>query len=191
LSLNFDVSKHHILLPLEFATLARDYDSPKYNSVYKLRYFGYSVFMAQVSRRMLKPGVWNRVFNLFLATFSNVKSKEELRIFIEDLLSPTEKTMLAKRFAIAILLAKGNSYDSIMDTVKVTSGTVSKVKILLRYGKGLNKAIEKALKKDRIRIFWEEMQDLMDSPTKGNLKGFRIRSRKRIKKIEELKKGIA
>jgi uncharacterized protein YerC len=146
--------------------------------------------VAQVSKRKLNPEIWERVFNLFLESFGGIKNKKEFAVFIEDILSPTEKIMLAKRFAIAILIAKGNSYDSITDILKVTPSTVSRVTILLRYGKGLNKSIEKALKKDKIRVLWKEIQDLIDTPTKGNLREYALRGKRRRQEIQRIKKGI-
>ena len=44
--------------------------------------------------------------------------------FLEDFFSPTERTVMAKRLAIAVLIAKGNDYRTIAQILKVTPITI-------------------------------------------------------------------
>ena len=88
--------------------------------------------MTQVSRFMLRPEVWEKIFDLFTDTFLRIKDKKKLNDFFDNFFSPTEKIMLSKRLAIAVLLAKGNDYGSIKNTIRVTDGTISKVNLLLK-----------------------------------------------------------
>jgi len=148
--------------------------------------------MTQVSRFLLRPEVWEKIFDLFTDTFLKIKDKNKLNSFFDNFFSPTEKIMLAKRLAIAVLLAKGSDYQSIKNTLRVTSGTVSKVNLLMK-GKnnGLNIAVEEVLKKDAGKAFWEEISDLLDFPHKeSNLSEMQKRKIKRKQKITDLKTNL-
>lgn len=145
-----------------------------------------------VSRYKLRPDVWERIFNLFSESLLSIKNKEKYDSFLSDFLSPTEKIMLAKRFAVAVLLAKGNSYDEIKRILRVTSATISKMSLQVKYGgKGLNEIIVNVLKKDSARIIWEEIQSIFDLPYKGQpISEYHKKVYQRNKKILRLKKEI-
>ena len=49
--------------------------------------------------------VEERMFEVFEKTFLGLKSAESARLLLGDLLTRTEKIMIAKRLAIAVLLA--------------------------------------------------------------------------------------
>lgn len=66
--------------------------------------------MTQVSKYPVHRDVEKRMFEIFKTTISNLKHSEEIEDFLEDFLSPVEKIMLAKRLAIAVLLAKNYTY---------------------------------------------------------------------------------
>jgi len=148
--------------------------------------------MTQVSRFMLRPKVWENIFNLFSDAFLRIKDKKKLNNFLDNFFSPTEKIMLSKRLAIAVLLAKGNDYQTIKDTIRVTTGTIAKINLLLKSNnKGLYTAVEEILKRDAGKIFWKEIADILDYPRKGTnwtARGKRVFQRKR--EIQELKSGL-
>lgn len=124
--------------------------------------------MTQVSKFKIRNDVWERIFDLFGESLLSVNNKKELDGFLEDFLSPTERIMLAKRFAITVLLAKGNNYQSIRSLLRVTPSTIAKMNLQMKYGgKGLIPIINKILKKDTTRLIWEEIQSLLDLPRKG------------------------
>ena len=63
--------------------------------------------------------------------------------FLEEVLSETERTVLAKRLAIAYWLNKNKSYDKIRQELKVSSATVANVqKWLEKSGDGLKLALK-------------------------------------------------
>lgn len=63
--------------------------------------------------------------------------------FFADILSKTERTVLAKRLAIAYYLKKNKSYDVIRNDLKVSSATVATVQGWLEQGnEGLNLALK-------------------------------------------------
>lgn len=98
-----------------------------------------------------------RMFEVFWEALVKIKSPLSVRKFLESFISDTEHLMLGKRFAIALMLAKGYSYQEIEDTLKVSSATIMGVGIRNKFGgRGLNPAL-RALLKD------EKMQDWIDN----------------------------
>lgn len=148
--------------------------------------------MTQVSRIGLRPDIWERIFNLFSESLLSIRRKDSLNDFLEDFLTPTERIMLAKRFAIPVLLAKGNDYLSIRRLLRVTPSTIARMNLLVKYsGKGLSPVVINVLKRDATRIIWEEIQDVLDHPTKGLPKGYcEGRKVRRRQKIYSLRKEI-
>lgn len=103
--------------------------------------------MSKVSRRVLDKELEDRIFEVFLKTVVDIKTPTEAKNFIDDLLSPTEKIMLMKRLAIAVLLTKGKTYEYIDHTLKVSRATIMTVSLWLKHGKGgYRKVVDNILK---------------------------------------------
>ena len=49
------------------------------------------------------------------------------RAFLYDMLTPTERIMLSKRFAIIYMLTKGYSFSVIQETLRVSPSTVGRI----------------------------------------------------------------
>ena len=125
--------------------------------------------MTQVSKRKLHPSTEEKIYNTFWEAISQLKSEKEIRLFLNDLLSPTEKTMLAKRLAIAALIMKGYTYDDIKDLLKVSQETIAKVSLSVRANSGYQVAIGKIAKSEAVKEFWQDIGSLvyrMNSPGK-------------------------
>lgn len=97
--------------------------------------------MAQVSKRYLSPDVQERMFEIFVNAFSKAKYKRDIGKFLMDLLSSTEKIMLAKRLAIAYLLVKkGWTHREISQMLKLSLITIQRVSLVLNIqGNGYRK----------------------------------------------------
>ncbi|MFV1917437.1 MAG: Trp family transcriptional regulator [Patescibacteria group bacterium] len=146
--------------------------------------------MPQVSKFMIRPEVWDRIFNMFLDSFLFAKDKNKLNAYIQSIFTPTERIMFAKRFAACILLAKGHDYRSVARTLRMSLTTISKMNFKLRYeGEGLMPIIEDTFRKQAKLVVKEEIKDLFDFPTKSSLKSHerakRVKGRR--KKIESIK----
>lgn len=116
--------------------------------------------MAQVSKYPLPKEVEERMFDVFWQTIANLTTKQSVKKFLYDLLSPTEKTMLAKRLGIAILLLKGYDYRSISEILKVSTATIMLINNWLKTeGDGYKTAIKKILKKEKQEEFWDNLEE--------------------------------
>lgn len=76
------------------------------------------------------------MFEVFLDSIATVKTREQVKKLLDDFLSPTERTMLAKRLSIAFLLYKGVDQRGICKTLKVSLGTVNRVSAAMQKGSG-------------------------------------------------------
>jgi len=118
--------------------------------------------MAQVSKYPLKTEVYNRIFELLLKVIAEPYNKRAAKELLEDLLTPTEKIMLAKRLGIGVLLVKGYSYGTIQEILRVSKSTIADVNTSLRYkGKGYKAFTKKVLQEEKMAQFWEKVEDLV------------------------------
>lgn len=114
--------------------------------------------MPQVSKRIISKDIESRMFETLWEAIATVKSTKEVQTFLNDLLSPTEKTMMAKRLAIAALLLKGFSYESIKDLLKVSNETIAKVAVTLNVNTGYKLVVGKIAKSETLREFWQQIE---------------------------------
>lgn len=128
--------------------------------------------MGQVSKYPIRKEVADRIFEVFLKTLVRIKTTEEADQFISDLLTPTEKIMLAKRLAIAFLLEKEYDYRTIRQVLRVSFPTIATVNLARQYGsRGYKQLIAKIAQEESIRRFLEDavvkLVSLPASGTKG------------------------
>ena len=117
--------------------------------------------MAQISKRFLSEEVQNKISGTLLEAVSQVKGRNDAQLFLNDLLTPTERVVLAKRLAIAVLLIKGWGYESIQSFLKVSSDTVGKVSVIVKNNEGYRKIVERMLKTEAGREFWQDVIKLV------------------------------
>lgn len=117
--------------------------------------------MAQLSKRFLHKKVEERILDLFWTSLSSLSTKEKVALFLDDLLTSTEKLMLSKRLAIAFMLMKGHDYPTINDRLKVSDPTIWNVKTSLTLGgKGYKMVIEQIMNKEKWEKFWQDLDNL-------------------------------
>lgn len=114
--------------------------------------------MPQVSKKFLQKDVEKRMYEVFEKGIADLKKTEDVKNFIADILTSTERVMLSKRLAIAVLLAKGYDYRAIGDILKVSSATINSViKQHLISGKGYKTVVEKILQNEELQKFFIDL----------------------------------
>jgi len=83
--------------------------------------------MSQVSKYKLDNKVYEKIFSLFPQFLSRMIGRGKQQELIDAFFTKTEKIVLAKRIAIAFMLTKGYTYNSIVGTIKVSHGTVANI----------------------------------------------------------------
>ncbi|MEK7470886.1 MAG: Trp family transcriptional regulator [Patescibacteria group bacterium] len=126
--------------------------------------------MTQVSKHFMSPVIEEKVYRVFIESVKNTKSSSEVVDFLNDLLSPVEKIMMAKRVAVAFLLLENKyTYVQISKTLKVSKGTIAKIHaVFALQGKGYKKILGDILKRKVAKSALSELLDILTPlPPKG------------------------
>lgn len=114
--------------------------------------------MTQISKIQLKRNTAERIFEIFIKTLLNIQKKSEAEKLISDFFTPTERIMLAKRLAIALLLEKGYNYLTIKDLLHVSTATIAHVNVSRKYGSdGYKLFMAKILKEESVDSALKEL----------------------------------
>lgn len=150
--------------------------------------------MAQLSKRFVSREIQERMFEIFWQSLALCKNKQSVASFLEDLLTPTEKIMLAKRVSIAFLLLKNYDYQAINQTLKVSNQTIWLVKAWLNTkGQGYRKILNEILKLEQWEKFWQDLDTIIQKilfPTPGKGVNWKEARRKQWKTIRKRQKAF-
>lgn len=127
--------------------------------------------MAQISKRFLKKEVEERILDLFWSALSFLGSKERTASFLDDLLTSTEKLMLAKRLSVVFMLLKGYERTDISEILKISEPTIWRIKSTLLYrGQGYKSVLERIMKEEKWEKFFLDLEHFFSQilpPAKG------------------------
>jgi len=84
--------------------------------------------MPKISKNKLDKIAYDFISNNLVATLTNLGDKKDITSLMDSLFTQTERLMLAKRLAIAVLLERGLSYSKISKLLKVSSVTIGFVR---------------------------------------------------------------
>ena len=113
--------------------------------------------MTRISQYPINSNLSTKLFDLFFEVVGKKNNSEEFKNTIIDLLSPTERIMIAKRIAIIYLLLKKVDYITIADVLKVSSSTIGKFQLIIENSVGIVPTFKKLLRNERISQFLEEI----------------------------------
>jgi uncharacterized protein YerC len=80
--------------------------------------------MPHISSKKLKQEHLQKLYNEFNLTLEKSAKKSWTKFFLSDFLTNTEKTMLAKRFAVIFLLSKGIPVSYIAESLHMSETTI-------------------------------------------------------------------
>ncbi len=113
--------------------------------------------MAMISKNPLRNDVLERVFNLFFEVLGKRDNKEEFIDIASNILSSSEKIMIAKRIAILYLLLKKIDYQIICEILKVSASTVFKFRPIVESETRITPVLKLILTTERVTQFFEEI----------------------------------
>lgn len=114
--------------------------------------------MVRISKRKLDDVILDKIYRLFFEVISRSNNKNMFLEIIEDIFSPTEKVMLAKRIMIIYLLVKGIDQRNIAQALKVSTATVSGYALQIHNkNTSLLKVMKKILIKEKTYDFLERL----------------------------------
>lgn len=145
--------------------------------------------MTQVSKYPISKDIEKRIYEIWFKVISDLQDHSDVQDFFLEFLSPVERIMLAKRLSIAVLLAKGYDYASIMKTLRVSPPTIAQVAESLKYtGKGYKKVVEKLINEEKIKEFLFKVDDILgDNMPPGGQNWSHWRKEREEKKKERKK----
>lgn len=91
--------------------------------------------MPHVSRHTPVRKVSDKIFDKLIERIISKGSAHERKSFLINLLTPTERIMLSKRFAVIYLLQKGYSFDAIQELLRVSPSTIARLWTSVQKGK--------------------------------------------------------
>ncbi|MEX2052168.1 MAG: Trp family transcriptional regulator [Candidatus Paceibacterota bacterium] len=91
--------------------------------------------MPHVSSRKLKTETLNKLYSQFGKAFEKSVKKCQAKFFLGDLLTKTEKIMLAKRFAVIYLLAQEVPVSYISESLGMSPATIARMSLKHEIGK--------------------------------------------------------
>ncbi len=115
--------------------------------------------MARVSKVIIDKNLEKEIFSQFWNSLAKINDSGKTSEFFSDLLSETEKLMLAKRFTTAILIVRGRSATEIRNAIHLSYSTIGTVAAWVKNGKPTTKGI---LNKISTEKNWESVLDKID-----------------------------
>ena len=98
--------------------------------------------MAKYNANKIPYNRQEELMDHFCSVLHKLKSSEEIKLFLKDLLNRHERVMLVRRLLIAELLLKELTYREIQEKLHVSHGTIARVERWLNFGRnGYRKAI--------------------------------------------------
>lgn len=115
--------------------------------------------MPHLSRKRVKKHTFKRMTDEFVNAVSELKTKQEIKGFMKELLTPTEQVMFAKRLAVIMMLKRGYPFQAVEKTLKISSSTS------LRFWKMTKTQpftflLKDMKKREAKKKFWEELERL-------------------------------
>ncbi|MBI5123275.1 hypothetical protein HZA75_05450 [Candidatus Roizmanbacteria bacterium] len=113
--------------------------------------------MAQISKRNIDQEKLTRIYDLFFDLLLSITDKEEADRIFNELLTSTEKVMIAKRVACFYLLLKKVSVHEIGDTLKLSTSTTTYFKHFLDRSLTIKEYLSNKLKNEKVKNLFEDI----------------------------------
>ncbi|MEK7633483.1 MAG: Trp family transcriptional regulator [Patescibacteria group bacterium] len=114
--------------------------------------------MTRISKQFIKEEIITKLYRLFFEVFSRSNNQRSFLSLIDEILSPSEKIMIAKRLGMIYLLIKGVDYRTIAETLKVSTATVLFYSVVYKEKRTqITDLIEQMLKKEKVLNFLEDL----------------------------------
>ncbi len=114
--------------------------------------------MPHVSSKKLKKETLNKLYSQFGRAFEKSARKSQARFLLGDLLTKTEKIMLAKRFAVICLLSQEVPSSYIAESLCMSYSTIFRMS--LKYDIGKYTALIRTIEKEKTDT-WKILEKIL------------------------------
>ena len=83
--------------------------------------------MTRVSEKPLKKDIFAKINNQLVSYIASIRTKKAGSIFLRELLTESELTMLSKRLAIVVMLERNYSYSIMQSVLQVSPDTIARI----------------------------------------------------------------
>lgn len=83
----------------------------------------------------------NERIDILMQLIASIDDPADCRALFEDLCTTKELENMAERLHAAKMLTQGKTYSQVMETVQISSATLSRVSRCVQYGKGYSKLL--------------------------------------------------
>ncbi|MFC1727445.1 YerC/YecD family TrpR-related protein [Patescibacteria group bacterium] len=125
--------------------------------------------MPKLNPKPVEKRKMDAYFADFFEAISLIESSREAKGFFFDLLTHTERKMIAKRFQVALMLLGGFSYRTIRTQLKVGDGVISKINNWLNTGADDLIKIAKRLEREEGKLIIREKRQRGKKHAPGDL----------------------
>lgn len=143
--------------------------------------------MPHVSHKKLNKKIYKKIGNQFVEFVLELRSSKDTKNFLTNLLTRTERIMLAKRLAVICMLIRGYSFEVIQQILQVSPSTVDRFwKIIQQYPNSFSLIRSRIEMKSKLKFgFWKVLGDLLEKLLfieKGSKRKINIMRKTRIRK---------
>ena len=114
--------------------------------------------MPHISSKKLKKETLQKLYDEFSKAFEKSASKSSAKFFLGDLLTKTEKIMLAKRFAVIYLLSKEVPASYIAESLGMSYTTIFRMS--LKYDIGKYSSLLRSIEKEKTDL-WNILEKIL------------------------------
>jgi len=114
--------------------------------------------MPHISSKKVKKEILNKLYNEFGKAFEKSAHKFQASLFLNDLLTKTEKIMLAKRFAVIYLLSQEVPISYIAESLSMSYSTIFKMS--LKYDIGKYSSLLKSIEQEKEKL-WKILEKIL------------------------------
>lgn len=114
--------------------------------------------MVHLSKKYLEKEKLIKLYHLLFEVLSRSSNRDNFISIMNDILSPSEQEMIAKRIAIIYLLTKNTNFAAVAEYLKVSKSTVAKFSLLFyKKDTDLVKLVKFLISKGKILGFIEDL----------------------------------
>jgi|SRR3989344_5965336 len=119
--------------------------------------------MPHISKKRVKNKIFIEIYDQLAEIIAKVNATQS-KFLMKELFTYTERIMIAKRLALIVMLAKGNSGYRAVRLLKISPSTASKMSIRVQNGEFVN--IVKLLRlKNKHKVLWKVLETLIEIAT--------------------------
>ena len=141
--------------------------------------------MPHVSRKKLNKKIYQKIGEEFIQFVLELKSSKDAKSFLTNLLTKTERIMLAKRLAVIGMLIRGYSFEAIQQTLEVSPATVDKFWKIIQQSPSSFLLIRSRIETKSKSGFWKILGDFLENLSlveKGKKRKISIMRKPRVRK---------